>query len=67
MSARQRDLARRVSQLLAHYTARGLEQRTICAECGYSSLAHDRAIWTESEDSFCPPCFPGIAMKEGEA
>lgn len=66
MSGQQTAMERAVAQLFANYTARGVEQRTICAECGYSDLAHDRAIWTESEDAFCPPCFPE-RMKEGEA
>lgn len=35
-----------------------LELHTICDDCGNSSLAHDRAVWTDDGSSFCPGCFP---------
>lgn len=43
--------------------ARRGEQRTICAECGNSNLAHDRAVWTDDGSSFCPGCYPAPISK----
>jgi hypothetical protein len=40
-------------------------QKTICDACGNPILRHDKAMWTDSEESYCPPCFPVVPKAKG--